>query len=307
MQVIPDNIDFSKYLQNREGDCVRPASEWHAAVVDRFSGKEQQSGFPLPWSKTHANVALRPGEVTIAAGINGHGKSMLTGQIALWLLPEAKTVIASMEMPPAATLQRMIRQASGTAAPARSFIDGFLSWTDGRLWIYDQQDSVPTDRILGMTVYAAEVLEADILIIDSLMKCGIGTDDYNAQKNFVDRLCWLAKGSGLHIVLIAHMRKGENEHRRPDKFDIRGAAEITDLVDNVFIVHRNKAKEEDARVGRARDPGEPDATLNVAKQRHGEWEGIVNLWYHGASQQFVPDKAGRVMCWGVDVIGDLMQ
>ena len=72
------------------------------------------------------------------------------------------------------------------------------------------------------------------IVIDSLMKCGIGEEDYQAQGDFVDKLCWIAKKYDVHIHLVHHMRKGRSEDDIPDKFDVKGASRITDMVDNLF-------------------------------------------------------------------------
>ena len=217
--------------------------------------------------------------------------SQLLGQVCAWGLKK-KWLIASLEMKPAATLQRMVRQVSGLKDPSPKFARDFLSFTDDRLWIYDQQDTVKAERILGMVHYAGQVLKVDHVIIDSLMKCGLGTDDYNSQKDFLDRLCWAAKSENIHIHLIHHMRKGTNEYNLPGKHDYRGAGEITDLVDNCFIVFRNKSKEIKVRGGEVVD--EPDCILKVDKQRNGEWEGLFKLWFLGNSLQYVA-KEGVVM------------
>jgi len=297
MQLIRDIVDFESYLVQRTAQLIRPASDWVTEVKERLDGTGTVSGDLLPWSKTHQEVQLRPGEVSIWGGINGHGKSLVLGQVMLWLLPTRKVLIASMEMKPAATLERMLRQATSSHHPAKSFVDRFLSWTDDRLWIYDQQDSVAAEKILGMVSYAANELRMEHIVIDSLMKCGIAPDDYSGQKRFVDRLCWLAKSYNLHIHLVAHMRKGEREGQTPGKFDLKGASEISDLADNVFVVHRNKDKEERLRKGQEVPVGVPDAQLVVAKQRHGEWEGVVGLWFDKASNQFIPYRDAGGMPW----------
>ena len=35
------------------------------------------------------------------------------------------------------------------------------------------------------------------------------------------------------------------------------------------------------------DRSDPDAALICCKQRHGEWEGGINLWFDRDSQQYV--------------------
>ena len=116
----------------------------------------------------------------------------------------------------------------------------------------------------------------------------MGADDYNLQKRFVDELSTHAKDTGMHIHLVAHSRKRENERSVMDKFDIKGASEITDMADNVFTIWRNKPKESEGRkvMPNADIMSKPDALLNCDKQRHGEWEGRVGLWYDKNSFQF---------------------
>jgi len=278
-----DDIDFLEFVGSLEKQYLAHLSDFRDEIADRFSGGICSYGDELPWQKTHDNFRLRPGEVTIWAGINGHGKSMVLSHIVAHLIKTAPCLIASLEMPMSATGQRMIRQIVGTDTPTKEYIDKALTFTDDNLWVYDQLDTVATERIFGMVVYAVKELGVKHVVIDSLMKCGINDDDYNGQKEFVDRLCWAAKTYGGHIHLVHHIRKTKSEDEVPDKFDVMGASALTNLVDNVVIVHRNKSKE------RQQEPEdkEPDARLYVAKQRHGEWEGRINLWFHKSSQQYL--------------------
>jgi len=293
MQTITDS-DFIDFVGKQESQFIVRPSELLQAVKDRLAGNVAVSGDRLPWRKTEGLVALRSGEVSLWAGINGHGKTLILGQVCAWALP-SRWLIASMEMPPAATMERMMRQMIGARNPSDYLVDDYMTYTDDKLWIYDQTDSVKPERILGMCWYAASHLKVAHVIIDSLVKCGIKNDDYNLQKDFVDRLCWLAKTTGLHVHLVHHIRKGDKEGNIPDKFDIRGAGELTDLVDNVFIVHRNKKKEDLIAKGEDVDAHVPDCVLKVAKQRHGEAEPAFNLWLHKDSMQFVPSPDDRPM------------
>lgn len=293
MQIIDDGIDFSKYLNLSHAEEIRNPEHWREELAALFEKQGINSGDLMPWQKTHDYVQFRPGEVSVWAGINGHGKSMVTGQVALWLLKQSKVCIASMEMKPEATLQRMVRQASGVNSVSREYQDYFLDWSKGRLWIYDKLDQVPTESILGMISYCATELQIKHVFVDSLMKCGIDDDNYNSQKRFVDQLCQLAKQLNIHIHLIAHMRKGESEYKRPNKFDVMGSSAITNLIDNLFIIHRNKGKEEKVRL--KQDCDESDQTVTVAKQRHGDYEGVFHFWFHPNSQQFLPSDSVHPM------------
>lgn len=263
-------------------------------IENRFTNGVSHYGEKLPWEKTHDLVRLRPGEVSLWAGVNGHGKSLVLGQVMCWLPQSQKLIIASLEMPPAATAGRMCQQTFVGGRPTRAYINQFAAATDN-IWIYAETRTVETQRIIALCLYAGEKMGINHVMIDSLVKCGIKTDDYNKQKDFVDALCQLAKTYRMHIHLVHHIRKGDKEGREPDKFDVKGAGEITDLVDNVFIVRRNKEKERKIETKQQVKKLEPDAELICVKQRHGEWEGKINLYFDAISQQFTsgPDHTLR--------------
>jgi twinkle protein len=290
-------IDFEKYAQEPpEASRIRPASAWVEDVIARFYGEEGSRGSVLPWSKTHGRLLLRPHEVSVWAGYNGSGKTMLLNLVMLGVMAQGdKTCIASFEMTPKALMYRMTRQATGLREPSIQAIREFHTWTDGRLWLYDHGNAAKPERVMAVCRYCREELGIEHMVIDSLMKCGIATDDYNAQKAFVDQLCVHARDTGMHVHLVTHGRKGDGEYQRMDKHDVKGASEITDLVDNVFTIWRNKPKEEKTQRGDAEEDtaSQPDTVLACVKNRHGEFEGKIALWYHADSFQFVGGQGGR--------------
>jgi twinkle protein len=124
------------------------------------------------------------------------------------------------------------------------------------------------------------------------MKCGIAEDDYNGQKRFLDELTAIARDKKIHIHLVHHSRKLADENSPPGKMDAKGTGAITDLVDNCVTTWRNKKKEVLAAQGKESET-DPDALMIIDKQRHGEWEGRIALWYHKPSQQFVSCPGGK--------------
>ena len=295
MNIIRDDIDFSAYVHETEAQQrVRPAREYVQELIERLGRPVVREGHPLPWRKVGDRFRFRPGEVTLWAGVNGHGKSLMTGMIALDLIAARERVcIASFEMKPHSTLTRMLRQWTGFAsddqfaqdpdnvAALRDLYEQFQVIADRHLWFYDQQGTVTVDQIIGVARYCAKELGIRHIFIDSLMKCVRGEDDYNGQKALVDELTAIARDYRCHIHLVHHIRKLENELRRPDKQDVKGSGAITDQVDNVLLVWRNKAD--------AKKPEDGDALLICCKQRHGEWEGGIKLYFEPQSQQYVGD------------------
>ena len=283
----PDDIDFDHYMLETEvSHKVRPVSAWEDELNDEFSDTGAGANYPrLPWSRLANKVEIRPGEVSLWFGFNGHGKSLLVGQAIESLAAQGhRGCIASFEMRPRKTLSRMCRQFAGVHRPTPSEVSQFVTWSKGRLWIYDQTATVEPERVYAVIRYAVDKLKVNQFVVDNLTKCVKADDDYAGQKAVVDKLCTMAQALGIHIHLVHHARKDKDETRPPRKMDALGASAITNLVDNVFIVWRNKAKAESDDP----DPNQPDALLIVDKQRHGTgWEGTQSLNYHAASQQYI--------------------
>jgi len=297
--IITDSMvnDLLAYYRNNPAETkINMAASYLDQVEDQFYGNEATIGTKLPWSKTHNNIKLRPGEVSVWAGVNGHGKSMLLSQIMLDAMHQGeKVVIASMEMPIPKTLKRMTQQAAGCELPTKEFIVDFHGWLVNKLWLYDKLGTVKSQTLLAVMRYCAEKIKPNHFVIDSLMKCGMGVDEYNKQKAFIDELTAFAMDTGIHVHLVAHSRKRENEKGIMDKFDVKGAGEITDMADNVFTVWRNKHKEIESKKP---VPGkdimdQPDAILMCDKQRHGDYEGRIGLWFNGKAKQFVANQDRR--------------
>lgn len=300
--IFADEIDFASYEQETDAQQkVKPAGLWIQELMERIKSPVKAVQAVMPWRKTHGMVQFRPGEVTVWGGANGNGKSLVTGQIALSLCAQGEKVcIASFEMKPSKTLERMGRQFSGFNPndPAFSGSDEatkelldvyqqFKEWTDGRLWLYDQQGTVTTRQVCAVVRYCAKERGITHFFVDSLMKCVSGEDDYNGQKLFVDELTAIARDNGIHIHLVHHIRKPADESHKPSKYDYKGSGSITDQVDNVISVWRNKTKEKKRDEGKAIEDKDPDALLICDKQRNGEWEGSIGLWFDRASMQYV--------------------
>ena len=284
------------------GEQVKPATQYANEVYADLINPVSHVPVTMPWPKSLGKFEFRPGEVTLWAGSNGGGKSLITGQVALSLVQQGQTIcIASFEMKPKRSVQRMLRQFSGQnldqivgnrAEKLSTVLDSFKTFASTKLWFFDQQGSTTAKMVLAMTRYCGTILGVQHVFIDSLMKCVAGEDDYNGQKAFVDQITALARDLNIHVHLVHHIRKSGTEEALPNKFDIKGTGSITDQVDNVLLVWRNKKKEHERSLGKDVDPLVPDCMLMCEKQRNGESEDWFHLFFHRDSQQFVeaPDS-----------------
>lgn len=286
MLLTSDDIDFKQYLREpTTAGQIRSTKNFRDSLHKNLYDIEwKERGAYLPWRK-YDQIRFRGGEVSMWIGMNGHGKSLLTSQVMLDIAAQGQKVcIASMEMRPADTLERMLRQAVGVQIPSATTTDQFLNWSDSRIFIYDQQGTVDREEMLALIRYSAAKLGVKHFVIDSLLKCGLAEDDYTQQKKFMDSLCNAARDFDVHIHLIHHSRKPQDEFSLPGKYDSRGSGTVPDQADHVFIVWRNKKKEFDRRAGKPVDDSQPDALLVCDKNRHLGWEAKIGLW--------VSDKVG---------------
>jgi len=284
----PDSVDFAAFAEApHDANKICEPANYRDETIAYLAGADRQHGASLPWPKTHDHIRFRPGEVSLWMGVNGHGKSLLTSHVMLDFLHQGETVcIASFEMKPKATLARLCKQAAGNAMPSVGYIDGVIAHATGKLWLYDKMGHTDPKHLLAIMRYAVTKLGIKHFVIDSLMKVVAGEDDYNGQKAFVGELCAFAQDYNVHVHLIHHSRKLSDENQIPGKMDAKGSGAIVDQVDQSFTVWRNKKKEQDKQAGKPVDPAMPDAILVCDKNRHGDWEGKVGLFYHSGAVSY---------------------
>jgi twinkle protein len=299
------DVDFEKWVNATDpSKDIRDVSVILDELKESLMAGQPEVTYTMPWASTKKTFQYRLGEVTVYAGANGGGKSLITGQIALGLIRQGVGVcIASFEMKPKRTIQRMLRQFSGQnlehthlmGGDISPYFDRLESYAGGKLFLYDQQGTVNCKQVLGVARYCAVELGVKHFIIDSLMKCVAGEDDYNGQKAFIDELCSLARDHNIHIHLVHHIRKQDSDETKPNKNDLKGTGAIADQVDNIFLMWRNKKKEHDLQLNGEADSKQPDAVLMCEKQRNGEAEDWYSLWYHADSQQFLDSFGGHTI------------
>ena len=270
--LIRDDIDFAAYLKASEAKAmIVPAG---AYVDDLWAslrdGAAQCQGDPLPWGKFAGQFALRPKEITAWFGYKGHSKSSVLSEIiASLMVVGRKALLISPEFPALELLRRKVRQCAASAEPSERYVRSWSAWANKRLWIFDKQSKLNPELVLGVVAYAIQELGIHHIVVDSLMKCGIGSDDYNTQKDFVDRLQHLAHQSAdTHIHLVMHARKSEDDHRPPGIHDVKGASELIDMVENAMSVWMDKRKQIDKDAGKSIEEGRPDVLLTLEAQRN---------------------------------------
>lgn len=283
--LIPDSINLSEYMmEDEQKHRVKSAMAYKDRLIELITcGGEK--GAKSPWEEMEGKFEFRQSELTIWSGYKGHGKSLAISQVLEKFVTDGQKVfIISPEFPAHRVLHRMMIQGVGVHNTTPAVAIEWLNAVDNSLWIYDQQSSLKPRDVPALCRYAVDKFRVDHILIDSLMKCGLDTDDYSGQKNLVDQVQQVAHRSKVHIHLVAHGKKAGDE-KMGGLHDVKGASEIADMAENVIITWRNKAKE--MQGGKEE---EPDCIIKIEAQRNGDgWIGQIPLYFKRSSFTFHGD------------------
>ena len=261
---------------------IRSPMDFKERVQSYFYPSEEKQNAILNPALFRRNIWFRPGELTIWSGCNSHGKTLIVGQIMILAATCGMNVaIASMEMRPEQTLGRMLRQFWAKEMPATDEINKGLDWMAGKIWIYDLMGNVATKKLMDLLEFSVRRHRVAHFVIDSLMKCDVGGEDYDGQRRFLNDAVTFAKNHDCHIHLVAHPRK-HDEEKPIGRVAISGSGDIANQADNVLTVWRNKAKERDEKSW-----SEYDCVVLCDKQRETGWEGYIDLHFFKKSGQYV--------------------
>ena len=194
-------------------------------------------------------IGLNKGEVTCISGLNGSGKSSILSQIALDVVEAGKRIaLFSGELTEDRVLDWLQLQAAGRDNTIKTDYENYFYVRDGikdringwlyqKLFVYNNAYGNSTDEIISGIDYCIGEKKIDMVVLDNLMSINLGSayDKNEKQSVFIKEIKKFAVDKDVHIVLVAHPRKSLGFLR---KDDIAGTADLTNMVDNVFIVHR---------------------------------------------------------------------
>lgn len=189
-------------------------------------------------------------EVTILSGSNSSGKSSWLNSLLLNIIQQGyKLALWSGELRAdiLKTWIQMVAAGADNMRPSkyeegRYYVPDNIGrrideWLDGKFFLYNNEYGTKAEQIL----HDMEILlkgGIKVFILDNLMSLDVNLfdgDKNNKQKELILKIKDFAMKNMVHIILVAHPRKSMAFLR---KTDISGTADITNAVDNVFIIHR---------------------------------------------------------------------
>ena len=294
---------------------LRNASAYTEDVVKRFGPQnEAMKGFLLPWNSAAGVFTFEWGATTIISGQAGHGKSEIVGQIVIDAAQQkVRSCVASLEFKPDKWLARVVRQMTCNPFASEDQVRAAMHWLEPSLWAFEVNGrgagTAKVDKLLDVFAYARARYGVRLFVIDNLSKCGIPEDDYSAQKQAISDITEFAVEHDVHIIVVAHQRKTDDEFSRSGKQGIKGSSAYGDLADNVWIIWRNRKKEFELKQlsavnldelsGEERTAhfeevakweGKGDSYFTCEKYRSGDEEPYLKLFFDHRSHQFLTDK-----------------
>ena len=188
------------------------------------------------------------GELSVWSGGNGSGKSTLLSQLAIESFRKGNNVlIFSGELKDSRLMKWMNLQICGKNNLYFNNQFGYyyprnkeevMKFSDNKLFVYDNEIGNDINKIIFAIYDAVKKKNVKMVILDNLMSMNLssyGQDKYDIQTKLITDLSNMAKRLNIHIHFVCHPRKSTSFLR---KYDISGTADLTNIADNVFIVHR---------------------------------------------------------------------
>lgn len=204
--------DLSEYFDKAktvDPEELRPASEFLSEVLESFYPPDgEEPGYTTPWPKTNKLLRWRESKVSIWTGGTGMGKSQVLGHVMVDVVGQgAKVCIASLEMRPKLTLKRMVKQAGQVDRPTEEYLNNIFKYFEDQVWLFDLVGKAKLTRLLEIFEYARRRYGCNTFVIDSLMRLGIGKEDYEAQANAMYEIVDWANSRPVHVHLVAHSKE----------------------------------------------------------------------------------------------------
>lgn len=271
-------------------------------------------------------MGLIMGDVTIISGISGAGKTSIIDFFILNAVQRGYTTAVWSgelqdfrfqswldQMAAGPNFVRAKEGYEGLYYAPKDVCDKINAWLGDKLFLYNNEYGNKFSQIFADIKECVETTGAQLIVVDNLM--ALQLDSYYGEKNdrqtgFINDLKDYAKRKNVHIILVCHPRKEQNfQLLRMES--ISGTADLTNLADNCFIIHRvgNDFKK------RAKDFfGTPiieefsrfDSVLEICKNRSfGIKDCLIGLYYDRLSRRYKNDAAEHIIYgWQDDTVVD---
>lgn len=232
-----------------------PLNPWSIAglhtlddLPDRPISETWKTGF-YDWT---GKVALSPGTVSVVTGLPGSGKTMLWAQIWNYIVAKYDFValVASFECAPKPHYRRYLREFFARCRESemneRQLMEADQFIGAHYRFLVHPEETPTLDWFLKMAELAVAREGVKIVQLDPWNRLESQRGPKETEPEYVGRclrtLSVFAKDTGCHVQIVAHPAKRDSRRRdlAPELEDISGAMNWWNMVDQGFVVHREK-------------------------------------------------------------------
>lgn len=327
----PDAYDKKTYKESREKirynehrapepveETEEMGKKWlemqDIAWVDVTKLPSIQTGY---WDIDKRTGGLLLGDVTVISGTSGSGKTSWIDCICLNAADKGvKVAVWSGELQDFRFKSWLMQIAAGKVH-VRSMpgiengyyveqkkADIISRWLADKIYLYNNNYGNKWSQLSADIEAAVNEKGVQLVVIDNLMALNLdggGMSSNEKQTALITSLKELAKKRNIHVILVCHPRKEIGFLR---KESISGTADLTNLCDNLFIIHR-VGKDFEKRAGEFFEMKNVKPMLiygnvvEICKNRAlGVMDVLTGLYYQKESRRLTQDEAdtGRYGC-----------
>lgn len=323
-----DRKDYGEYQFKQRQNYQRPQEVFEPVKETEEKGKKWLSmrdikrvdiaelmSIPTGYHELDKKImGLFAGELTVLSGLNASGKTSWLDCLALNVVQSGfKVAIWSGEMQDW-RFQGWINQIAAGKAYVRKkqgydnfyytpsqYCDKIGEWLDGKLYLYNNSYGSRWGQLFNDIKEIVEDKGINLVIIDNLAALNIEDyegEKYSKQTKFILDVKEYAKAKNIHVLLVAHPRK-QNDLLR--KESISGTADLTNIADNLFLIHRT-GKDFERRGAeffgeeKTQQYMEYGSVLEVAKNRQfGVVDHLVGMYYEPESRRLKNSIAEHIV------------
>lgn len=259
-------------LERRDVALHEAVPEMLHGVADRVNGDAMQEGLLMGIQKLDEKTkGIQPGQLVIAGGMPGRGKSAFGLQVAQELIRKGVGVyLMSLEMTRRNVCERLMKMKFGSL-----WDDPGKHWqeicqygeelTTMPLYINDTA-SLDAQEIASYIRLAVDRYKVRLVIVDylQLIKMPAGKERREAVGDATNTLRMVAKETGVPVLLMSQLRRPSSLNERASMIDLKESGDIEAHAHLVLLMHRP--------VEQGKFTGEDE--IVIGKQREGP-TGIV--------------------------------
>lgn len=248
-------INYEEYIKKVEDtNKINISGTKDNAIINIDEIKDEEED--IEYIKSNINIfdkkvkGFALGELSVWSGSNASAKSTFLNQMAIESINQGyKVAIYSGELIPGKLLKWIMMQCAGKK---NMYFDNktnnwlicdeykkiIKQWLNDKLFIYNNDLGNKAKDIIEQLKLCIKKNDIKVLILDNLMSMDLknfGDNKYETQSILVQKLSALAKELNIHIHFVCHPRKATSFLR---KEDIAGTGDLTNIADNVYIMHR---------------------------------------------------------------------